>query len=94
MLNDGPDPVTIAQVQVDDAYWAFTQEPAGALGAPRPGARLRIPYPWVQGETHVVQLVTSTGLTFEHEIAVAVATPRPDGALPRHLRARSASTSA
>ena len=23
VLNDGPDPVTIAQVMVDDAYWAF-----------------------------------------------------------------------
>jgi zinc transporter ZupT len=38
---------------------------------------VHIPYPWVHGETHVVRLVTSTGLTFEHEIAVAVATPRP-----------------
>ena len=26
VLNDGPDPVTIAQVTVDDAYWAFTSE--------------------------------------------------------------------
>ena len=26
VLNDGPDPVTIAQVTVDDAYWAFTAE--------------------------------------------------------------------
>lgn len=78
VLNDGPDPVTIAQVQVDDAYWRFEQEPAGVL--PHLGrARLRIPYPWVQGETHVVRLVTSTGLTFDREIAVALATPRADG---------------
>ena len=26
VMNDGPDPVTIAQVTVDDAYWAFTTE--------------------------------------------------------------------
>jgi len=76
VLNDGPDPSTIAQVQVDDAYWAFTQEPAGALGH-LDRARLRIPYPWVHGETHVVRLVTATGLTFDHEIAVALPTPRP-----------------
>ena len=25
VLNDGPDAVTIAQVTVDDAYWAFTR---------------------------------------------------------------------
>ncbi len=78
VLNDGPDPVTIAQVQVDDAYWRFEQEPAGAL-AHLGRARISIPYPWVQAETHVVRLVTSTGLTFDHEIAVALPTPRPDG---------------
>ena len=76
VLNDGPDPATIAQVQVDDAYWAFTQDPPGRLSH-LDRARLVIPYPWVQGETHVVRLVTATGLTFEHEIPVAMATPRP-----------------
>lgn len=76
VLNDGPDPVRIAQVQVDDAYWAFTMDPPGALG--RLGrARLEIPYPWVKDEAHLMKLVTSTGVTFEYEIAVAVATPRP-----------------
>jgi ZIP family zinc transporter len=76
VLNDGPDPVTIAQVQVDEAYWRFAQEPAGAL--PHLGRTvLRIPYPWVHGEAHFVKLLTSTGLAFEHEIAVAVPTPRP-----------------
>ncbi|HYN21198.1 MAG TPA: ZIP family metal transporter [Thermoanaerobaculia bacterium] len=76
VLNDGPDPSTIAQVQVDEAYWAFTQDPPGQLDH-LGRARLRIPYPWVQGETHLVKLVTATGLTFEHEIAVAAPTPRP-----------------
>jgi zinc transporter, ZIP family len=76
VLNDGPDPVRIAQVQVDEAYWAFTLKPAGALG--RLGrARIEIPYPWVKDEAHVVRLVSSTGLTFDREIPVAVATPRP-----------------
>jgi ZIP family zinc transporter len=76
VLNDGPDPVRIAQVQVDDAYWGFAQEPAGELRH-LGRTRLRIPYPWVQGEAHVVRLVTATGVTFEREIPVAVATPRP-----------------
>ncbi|HVF59991.1 MAG TPA: hypothetical protein VNJ70_09310, partial [Thermoanaerobaculia bacterium] len=47
-------------------------------------ATVDIPYPWVTGEAHLVKLVTSTGTTFEHEIAVAVETPRADG---RHLAA-------
>jgi zinc transporter, ZIP family len=76
VLNDGPDAVTIAQVQVDDAYWQFTVEPNPQLAHLR-SATLRIPYPWVEGEAHRVKVVTSTGTTFEREIAVAVETPRP-----------------
>ena len=83
VLNDGPDPVTIAQVTVDDAYWAFTATDGQTLRhLGRTG--IAIPYPWVEGEAHLVKLVTSTGTTFEHEIAVAVETPRADG---RHLLA-------
>ncbi len=76
VLNDGPDPTTIAQVQVDDAYWTFTPPPPVTLDHLE-RARLRIPYPWVHGEVHLVRLVTATGVTFDHEIAVAVPTPRP-----------------
>jgi zinc transporter ZupT len=74
VLNDGPDEVTIAQVQVDDAFWMFTAENGQTL---RHLGRttLRIPYPWVEGEAHVVKLLTSNGTPFEHEIAVAVPTP-------------------
>lgn len=75
VVNGGPDPVTIAQVMVDEAYWQFSIEPAATVG--RLGrAVIEIPYPWVQGETHEVKLLTSTGLTFAHEIAVATETPR------------------
>lgn len=76
VLNDGPDPVTIAQVTVDDAFWMFTATPAATLGH-LGRTRIEIPYPWVQGETHHVKLLTSSGLTFDREIAVAVATPQP-----------------
>jgi zinc transporter, ZIP family len=74
ILNDGPDDVSIAQVQVDDAFWTFTTDKGQAL---RHLGRttLRIPYPWVEGEAHVVRLLTSTGTAFDHEIAVAVRTP-------------------
>src|SRR3546814_14039360 len=40
-------------------------------------AWLRNPYPWVNGESHRILIVTSTGATFEHEIPVAVSTPKP-----------------
>jgi len=77
VLNDGPDPVTVAQVQVDEAYWTFTSD-AGTTLNHLQSTRLTIPYPWVEGEKHVVRVVTSTGVTFDHEIAVAVETPRPN----------------
>jgi ZIP family zinc transporter len=84
VLNDGPDPVTIAQVTVDDAYWAFTasenRSRLGHLGR----TRLDIPYPWVEGEAHLVKVMTSTGTTFEHEIPVAVRTPTAE---PKQLAA-------
>jgi len=76
--NDGPDPVTIAQVLVDDAYWQheITDRELGRLET----ATIRIPYPWDDGTPLNIALVTSTGLTIEHEIEVAAVTPEVDAA--------------
>ena len=70
----GSQPMVIAQVQVDDAFWIFTQDPAGPI-ARGATAWIRIPYPWVQGEAHLVALLSNTGTVFAHEIAVALPTP-------------------
>ncbi len=76
VVNDGPQPVTIAQVMVDEAYWSFQAEPSPTV--PRLGrALVTIPYPWVAEEAHEVVLVTERGTTFPGEIPVAVMTPRP-----------------
>lgn len=78
VVNGGPDPVTVAQVMVDEAYWAHVMTPrreVGRLGR----ARIDIAYPWVEGEPHQIKLVTATGITFDHEILVAAETPRADG---------------
>ena len=74
VVNDGPDPVTIAQVSVDDAYWAFEARGATTLRHLE-RTSIAIPYPWVAGESHAIKLLTSSGATFEHVIPVAVATP-------------------
>jgi ZIP family zinc transporter len=72
---DGSQPVTIAQIQVDGAYRAFTASPSNTID--RLGtARIDIPYPWIEGETHHLLLLTSTGVGFEHTIDVAI--PQPD----------------
>ena len=71
----GDEPMTIAQVQIDSAYWSFTQTPAGPLTRVS-SAWLKIPYPWVQGEAHLIRLLTNTGATFEYQIKIAVAAPK------------------
>ena len=77
VVNGGPDPVTVAQVMVDEAFWAHTMTPGRTV--PRLGrATIEIPYPWVEGEPHRLTLVSSNGITFDHEITVATATPQPD----------------
>ena len=68
--------MTIAQVTVNDALWAFSIEPEPTI--PRLGrATVSIPYPWLEGEPYAVKLVTSNGLAFAREVAIASAAPEP-----------------
>jgi zinc transporter ZupT len=77
VVNGGPEPVTVAQVLVDEAFWAHEIE--GSRTIPRLGRMvIDVPYPWVEGEPHEIVLITSTGLTFAHEVAVATLSPRPN----------------
>jgi zinc transporter, ZIP family len=76
VINSGPVELTIAQVTVNDALWAYTVEPDSVI--PRLGrATVSIPYPWLDGEPHAVKLVTSNGLAFTKDVAIATATPEP-----------------
>ena len=78
VINGGPQPVTVAQVTVDEAFWQFWTEPERKT-VPRLGRmKIHIPYPWVEGDTHEVTILTSTGLTFSKEIPVATQSPRTD----------------
>ena len=73
--NDGPDPVTIAQVMVDEAYWYFTMTPEDKVLGRLQSGTIEIPYHWVEGEAYHITLLTETGVTFNHEIPVAVESP-------------------
>ena len=70
----GSQPMIVAQVQVDDAYWQFTQTPPGPLSK-FSSALIEIPYPWIEGDAHMVKLLTNTGAVFEHPIDVAIEKP-------------------
>jgi len=73
--NGGPQPVTVAQVLVDEAYWQFTISPGATV--PRLGAAtITLVYPWVEGEAHHVKLLSSTGTAFERTVDVATESPR------------------
>src|SRR5688500_13088663 len=57
--NEGPDAVRLAQVFVNDAFVDFrVDEPeVGRLGT----QRVAITYPWIEGESYEVGLVSATG---------------------------------
>jgi len=71
--NAGPDPVEVAQVFVNDAYVDFENDTdrVGRLGT----QKLRLNYPWNEGQPYLITMLTSTGATIEHEIELAVETP-------------------
>ncbi|MFI6868456.1 ZIP family metal transporter [Nocardia sp. NPDC050406] len=75
--NTGPDPVTVAQVFVNDAFVDLSggEEQIGRMSS----ATLELNYPWREGQPYLVSMLTSTGLVIEHEIAAAVQTPKPEG---------------
>ena len=74
VTNGGPDPVTVAQVNVNDALTGFEME-SGKTIPPLGSTRMTIPYTWVEGEAYGITLITSTGTTFDAEVPVALLTP-------------------
>jgi zinc transporter, ZIP family len=77
LRNDGPDPVQIAQVAINDAYAPFTASDGlevGRLGS----TTLQIQYPWVEGDAYEIFVLTSSGGTVDAEIPVATETPEAD----------------
>lgn len=77
LRNDGPDPVEVAQVAVNDAYAPFVAEGGREIG--RLGSTtLRIDYPWIEGEAYEIFVLTSAGGTVEASIPVAAETPEND----------------
>ena len=68
------EPMLIAQIMVDSAYWAFSQSPPGPMNRGS-SAVFTINFPWVANEAHHLKFVTSVGETFEHTIDVASRTP-------------------
>ena len=78
LRNTSPQAITLAAVNINDAIWPFTAEPAATL--PRFGqAVVRLNYPWVEGEAYAIRLFTSNAIAFDAEIPVATTTVTPTG---------------
>jgi len=73
-INDGSEPVTIAQVLINDAYWKFAIEPSATL-QPLEKGTIKVFYPWVEGDFEAITLISRNGVTFETEVEVATKTP-------------------
>jgi zinc transporter ZupT len=74
--NDGPDPVEIEQVTVNDGFAAFTQDDAVVDRLDQD--TVRVEYPWIEGESYEIGLLTSTGGTIDASVDVATETPDAD----------------
>ena len=72
--NEGPGPMTVAQVFVNDAIWDFSITPGRSLERLR-GATLSIPFDWLEGEPYLLTVVSGAGLRHTRTVEVATATP-------------------
>ncbi|HEX6206161.1 MAG TPA: ZIP family metal transporter [Solirubrobacterales bacterium] len=77
LRNDGPDPVEVAQVAVNDAYAPFVADGGREIG--RLGSTtVNVTYPWIEGEAIEIFVLTSAGGTVEASVPVAAETPEND----------------
>ena len=78
VFNSGPEPLTIAHVQIgwfNRTSYQFSIKPNPTI--PRLGkATVHIPYPWIEGEPYEIVLITGTGMAFVHEVEIAKMTPK------------------
>jgi len=72
--NTGPEAITISQVIVNDSIWDFKVSPSETFKRFEEG-KITINYPWVQGDPHVIKIITDNGIITEGEIAAATLTP-------------------
>jgi ZIP family zinc transporter len=73
LRNTSPEPITLAQINVNDAIWPFAISPDRTI--PRLGsAVVTLAYPWIEGEAYDIALLSSNSIPFSASIAVASTT--------------------
>jgi zinc transporter, ZIP family len=66
LANESQDTTRLAQIILNDAYVDFR----ASTETVDPGrtARITISYPWIEGESYDVEVLTSTGASIDYEI--------------------------
>ena len=72
--NVGPDRLTVAQVLLNQAMWDFSIAPRRELKRLE-GARISIPFDWIEGDPYVFDVITGTGIRHTRTVEVATRTP-------------------
>mgnify|MGYP000082528779 FL=1 len=78
VTNSGADPLTVSQVQVNDAYWDFRMTVGGqetTTIAPMQSGTIRVPYHWTPGWDLGTAVVLDNGVTFHHTIVAPQVAP-------------------
>lgn len=77
LRNVGPEPVSVAQVAVNDMLVAFA--PADQAVPRLSATTFRIDFDWVEAEPYEIVFVTTNAIKFSAEVEAAVLTPEADG---------------
>ena len=72
--NQGPEPLSVGQLLVNDAIWDFSITPGRELGHMKT-ATLSIPYDWLPGEPYVFTIVSGAGIRHTRTVELATMTP-------------------
>ena len=73
LRNTSPEPITLAQINVNDAIWPFAISPERTI--PRLGsAVVTLAYPWVEGEAYEIAVLSSNSIPLTVSIPVASTT--------------------
>lgn len=72
--NEGPGPLTVGQVFVNDAIWDFSIAPGRRLDRLQ-SATISLPFDWFEAEPYKFDVVSGTGLRHTREVEAATTTP-------------------
>lgn len=72
--NEGPGPMSVGQVLVNNAIWDFSITPGRRIER-LARATISIPFDWLEGEPYTLTVVSGTGIPHSRQVEIATMTP-------------------